>query len=71
VERDFYDANANFRFTATVAEFAEILKESYWAKEGTLEEVLKVAELTKLQGEKELEFIQLVNDAISIKEANK
>jgi len=71
IDNKFENANANFRFTSAIAEFAEILKESYWAKDGNLSEVLKVLEGTEIQGEKELEFIQLVKNTISIKEEEK
>ena len=35
----FEDASPEFQLAATVAEFAEILRESYWAREGNLEAV--------------------------------
>ena len=33
-----------FRLTAAVAEYAELLRGSYWAKEGSIDEVLAVAQ---------------------------
>jgi len=37
------DASPFFRFTAAVAEYAEILRQSYWAQDGSLEAVLSLA----------------------------
>ena len=36
---DFRDASPTFQLSAVVAEYAEILRESYWAREGSLAEV--------------------------------
>ena len=35
--RRFQDASPRFQLAAVVAEYAEILRESYWAQEGSLE----------------------------------
>ncbi len=67
VARDFEPASRLFRFTAGVAEFAEILKESYWAEGSNLESVLEVVQGIA-EDEKETEFIELVNKAIEISE---
>jgi hypothetical protein len=40
----FEQATPMFRLTAAVAEYAELLRGSYWAKEGSLDEVLAVAQ---------------------------
>jgi Ca-activated chloride channel family protein len=40
----FENASPMFRLTAAVAEYAEILRESYWAQEGSLDAVLAVAQ---------------------------
>ena len=40
----FEEASPMFRLTAAVAEYAEILRESYWAQEGDLDTVLAVAQ---------------------------
>jgi Ca-activated chloride channel family protein len=40
----FEEASPMFRLTAAVAEYAEILRESYWAQEGDLDAVLTVAQ---------------------------
>ena len=36
LKSEFEDASPDFQLAATVAQFAEILRESYWAKEGSL-----------------------------------
>ncbi len=40
----FEETSAEFQLAATVAEFAEILRESFWAREGSLEAVLQSIE---------------------------
>lgn len=60
---DFDRASRKFQFTASVAECAEILKESYWAEDSTLGDVLAVAE-ENAKGAKEKEFVDLVRQAI-------
>lgn len=73
VVRKFESASSQFRFTAAVAEFAELLKESYWAKDGSYERVLKVAKdaVGLISDVKEREFIELVKEARDIKKADK
>ncbi|MCE2462384.1 MAG: von Willebrand factor type A domain-containing protein [Dehalococcoidia bacterium] len=44
----FEDSSPRFQLAAAVAEYAEILRESYWAQGGSLEDVLTVAE--RVQG---------------------
>ena len=44
----FEDASPRFQLAAVVAEYAEILRESYWAQDGSLEDV--VAEARRVQG---------------------
>ena len=44
----FEDASPRFQLVAVVAEYAEILRESYWAQDGSLEDV--VAEARRVQG---------------------
>ena len=39
LNKTFEEASAEFQLAATVAEFAEILRESFWAQEGSLEAV--------------------------------
>lgn len=46
---NFEDAAPRFQLAAVVAEYAEILRESYWAREGSLETVaLKAARIRRL-----------------------
>lgn len=69
--RDFDTASPRFRFCASVAEFAEILKKSYWAKDGSLDDVLTVAQKAYMDSDlapisritDEMEFMQLVEKA--------
>lgn len=42
--REFENSSASFRLAAVSAEFAEILRKSYWAKESNLDEVLRSAQ---------------------------
>ncbi|MBT4074358.1 MAG: DUF3520 domain-containing protein, partial [Chloroflexi bacterium] len=61
--------SARFRFTAAVAEFAELLKESFWAQEGTLEAVLEEAQIAIALMDatpRDREFITLVENAIAL-----
>ena len=44
----FEDASPGFQLSAVVAEYAEILRESFWAQEGSLTEV--VAEAARVRG---------------------
>ena len=39
VHSEFSDASATFQLDAVVAEYAEVLRESYWAQEGSLDDV--------------------------------
>ena len=41
---NFEEASAHFQLTAAVAEYAEILRESYWAQDSSLESVLALAQ---------------------------
>ena len=65
----FDAASAPFRLTAAVAEFAEILRESYWAKDGSLEEVRRVVKgvFPEFDNEQVVELIYLVGKAIEYK----
>jgi Ca-activated chloride channel family protein len=65
----FEAATARFQLAAVVAEYAEVLRQSYWAQESSLEAVLaqarRVAEL--LPGDEDVaEFLQLVEQASGI-----
>ena len=67
----FEDAPARFQLAAVVAEFAELLRGSYWAQDGSLEDV--VAEARRVQGllprEADVaEFADLAQRALSIQD---
>jgi Ca-activated chloride channel family protein len=62
-------APATFRLAAGVAEFAEILRESYWAKDGSLDSIHQVLKdaFPEIDNEQVVELMYLVNKAISHK----
>ncbi len=65
----FEDASPEFQLAAAIAEFAEILRDSFWAQEGSLETVHQVIEgiLPQIQDEGSDELIHLVNQAARFK----
>jgi Ca-activated chloride channel family protein len=70
MDKDFNQSPASFRLAAAVALYAEILRQSYWAENNHLEDVL--ARLNNLDknvkdNPKVKEFIQIVEKAISLK----
>ena len=69
LNRRFEDAAPRFRMDAAVAEFAEILRGSYWAKEGRLSDVLSVARSAagRLHDDATAEFVSLVEKAAALK----
>ena len=69
LHESFDAAPATFRLAAAVAEFAEILRESYWAKDGSLNSVHQVAKdaFPEIDSEQVVELMYLVNKAISYK----
>ncbi len=61
------DAPADFRLLAAVAEFSELLRESYWAQEGSYGAALQLAEGAAAEMPQDVdvaEFIELVRLAI-------
>ncbi len=58
---EFSDASTNFRLAAVVAEFAEILKESYWAKGSKLKDVLSLAQEVLNEKKDDADLIELVD----------
>ena len=63
---EFAEASPRFQMAAVVAEYAELLRESYWAQEGSLEEVASEANRVQrlLQSEPDFaEFAALVAHA--------
>jgi len=67
----FKNASAEFQLAAAVAEFAEILRGSYWAKDGSLEDVHQVVEsiLPQIHSTQVIELMNLVRKAISYQRA--
>ncbi len=64
---EFDDASRRFRFTAAVAEFAEILRECEFAEGSSFADVLAVAEEIDEEPE-ETEFVDLVYRAIELED---
>ena len=63
LKTDFEDASPRFQLTAAVAEYAEILRESYWAQDSSLEQVGALARRVNglLDGDPDVEvFADLV-----------
>ncbi len=57
-----FDGSSNeFQLAATVAEFAEILRKSYWAKGATLERVLERAQKLSREFKDDADVIELVD----------
>ncbi|MFE1628954.1 von Willebrand factor type A domain-containing protein [Brevibacillus reuszeri] len=56
----------DLKFLAAAAQFAEILRKSPWAEEGSLRDVLDLAK-SSAQGEQELEFVRIVKDSLAIR----
>jgi Ca-activated chloride channel family protein len=66
VRANFEEASAHFQLTAAVAEYAEILRESYWAQDSSLEAVLALAQRAgaSLADDADVaEFVWLVSQA--------
>jgi len=69
--RDLEDANVYFQRAVVVAEYAEILKESYWAEESSLDEVYREAQRLYewMPRERDMEeFVDLVKAALRYSE---
>ena len=66
LSREFEDSSPRFQLAAAVAEYAEILRESYWAQSGSLEDVLTMAERVRgllAEDSDVAEFVNLVTQA--------
>ena len=61
IKKSFDDSNSDFRLAATVAEFAEILRKSYWAKGAKLGDTLERAERLASERAGDAETIELVD----------
>ncbi len=73
LEAAFEDASPEFQLAAAIAEFAEILRDSFWAQEGSLDTVHHVIEgiLPQLQGDRSAELMRLVRQAARFKAQNR
>jgi Ca-activated chloride channel family protein len=60
-DESFDDSSSEFKLAATVAEFAEILRKSYWAKGATLERVLERAQQLSREFKGDADVIELVD----------
>ncbi|MCJ7435663.1 MAG: VWA domain-containing protein [Anaerolineales bacterium] len=68
---DFREADPYFQRAVVVAEYAEILKDSYWAEDGSLSDVYKEAERIReylYHDDVMDEFVDLVREARRLKE---
>ncbi len=59
--KSFEDSSKEFRLAATVAEFAEILRKSYWAKDATLDSVLEHAQQLSSKFKNDSDVIELTD----------
>ena len=69
LKRTFEEASLQFQLAASVAEFAEILRESYWAQEGSLDAVLQNIEKirTNVANEQVDELVSMLHQSIRLK----
>jgi len=58
---DFDSASTNFRLAAASAQFAEILRKSYWAKGANLEDTLDLAKQVRAERRNDADVAELVN----------
>ncbi len=67
---EFKDASENFKLSACAAEFAEILRDSYWAKEATLSDLKDVVKELYADSESSdiLELLSLIDKANELKQ---
>lgn len=68
-QSDFFYASPEFRFIAAVAEYAEILRESYWAQDSRLEDVRALAfsvESAFANNNDAAEFLTLLERAVQL-----
>lgn len=76
LKKSFVEATAEYQLVSAVAEFAEILRDSFWAKDGsladvqqTIESVLPEINSATPQGKERMEeLLNLVNQVRSLKE---
>ncbi len=70
---EFEEASPSFQLSAVVAEYAEILRESYWAREGSLETVAAEAQRVLRQMPEETDVAELnalIGQAVEIESRN-
>jgi len=61
------ETTRDFRWAAAVAEFAEMMRQSYWARDGSLGDVLSLAKrLVRPEDHERAEFLALVQQAARI-----
>jgi len=71
IKKSFDDSNTNFRLAATAAQFAEILRKSYWAKGAKLSDTLEHAKRlsTERSGHADIaELVDLISKTIQLTE---
>ncbi len=61
IKKSFDDSNSDFKLAATVAEFAEILRKSYWAKGVKLSDTLEHAERLTTERSGDTDITELVD----------
>ncbi|MEK7448315.1 MAG: YfbK domain-containing protein, partial [Planctomycetota bacterium] len=61
VKKVFADASDSFKLSAVVSQFAEILRQSYWAKDEKIEEVLDLAQALAPAFKNDAKVIELVD----------
>jgi Ca-activated chloride channel family protein len=61
LNKSFDSSTKEFRLAATVAEFAEILRKSYWAKGTSLDRVLEHAQQLNAEFKNKPDVIELVD----------
>jgi len=70
INESFHDCSARYRLSAVAAEFAEIMRGSYWAKESTYSLVREMAWSISQEMQDDadvIEFVDLVSKAATIK----
>ena len=61
LETSLEQTSPRFQMAAVVAEYAEILRESYWAQEGNLEDVVSEARRIQMLLPEEIDFAEFTN----------
>ncbi|MCK5125804.1 MAG: von Willebrand factor type A domain-containing protein [candidate division Zixibacteria bacterium] len=69
--RRFYNSSPEFRLAAVSAEFAEILRASYWARDSKLSDLFQVAKVvnSELDSDESQELLNMIKSADSTQEA--